>query len=694
MARLFESSAELGELERFERQVLRTVTAIAAAAIEVEAPGAVERLDAVVRGLAAREATLVVMGEFGAGKSSLLNAYLGEPALLPVDAYVSTRVVTSVRWGDPENVVVTLAGPDGSAREERTVSRTQLPGYLCEAVVAEGRGETDGDRVLSVSITTPNPRLRNGLALIDTPGIGGVHRGHTAAALAVLPQASAVIYLVPADEKVRPSELAFISHVARALNAEHCPERLIFAMTKADSTPDPEAALSEAREQLTAVPGVSPHCPVVAVSARHRLVHLVTPEPEDPDRADRADRTDRADRSGFPQFEAALDRALQRVRVRVRYAPALAEMAATVRSLIGPSDDALDALEARDAQQRQSLLDTSRARQGELTELEAAASTAFDELGAALQEVIGTLRARAATELGQVWRDLRTSYRSSGTLRSDPQAILDDLANRLALLVGQLEGEAATLSTQAVQRVADHHALGPATLPGARSATVAPPPLPTLPTLSDAPVPVPAPPRVVDDLSVAFQTALAGARVGAQLGAVAGELAWDQAMRRTLPGGSAIVAVRRAGERAVTADGVPCSPGPFVGALAGAAVGATLAFVNQVRATVRLARANQVTALDALFAPWEEQQRTFLEDAATDLVQAHAATVRAELTDRIDRRRAECQAAVTAVTAALDADVPADPDAARQRLSARRATLGALADAVAELVDDLPTHLG
>lgn len=682
MAHLFESSAEFGELERFDRQVLRTVTAITAAAIEVEAPGAVERLDAVARDLAAREATLVVMGEFGAGKSSLLNAYLGELALLPVDAYVSTRVVTSIRWGEPENVVVTLAGPDGSAREERTVSRTQLPGYLCEAVVAEGRGEADGDRVLSVSITTPNPRLRNGLALIDTPGIGGVHRGHTAAALAVLPQASAVIYLVPADEKVRPSELAFISHVARSLDAERCPERLIFAMTKADSTPDPEAALSEAREQLTAVPGVSPHCPVVAVSARHRLAHLVTPEPEDPDR------------SGFPQFEAALDRALQRVRVRVRYAPALAEMAATVRSLTGPLDDALDALEARDAQQRQSLLDTSRARQRELTELEAAASTASDELGAALQEVIGTLHTRAATELGQVWRDLRTSYRSSGALRSDPQTLLDDLANRLALLVGQLEGEAADLSAQAVQRVADHHALGPATLPGARSVTVAPPPLPTLPALSDAPVPVPAPPRVVDDLSVAFQTALAGARVGAQLGAVAGELAWDQAMRRTLPGGSAVVAIWRGGERAVTADGAPRSPGPFVGALAGAAVGATLAFVNQVRATNRLARVDQVTALDTLFAPWEEQQRAFLEDAATDLVQAHAATVRAELTDRIDRRRAECQAAVTAMTAALDTDVPADPDAVRQRLSARRATLGALADAVTELVDDLPTHLG
>ena len=59
--------------------------------------GVTDRLDAIELYMREAPVTLVVLGEFSRGKSSLLNALLAEPDLFPVDSYVSTRVLTSAR---------------------------------------------------------------------------------------------------------------------------------------------------------------------------------------------------------------------------------------------------------------------------------------------------------------------------------------------------------------------------------------------------------------------------------------------------------------------------------------------------------------------------------------------------------------------------------------------------------------------
>lgn len=132
--------------------------------------------------------TVVVCGEFKRGRSSLLNALLEEvPPLFPVDARVATSLVTVVSWAPTERIVLSVVGPDGAV-EERDIDRSAIADYVTES----GRAP-DGIRVTAVRVGTPHPMLASGLAVVDTPGVGGVFSAHTAATMAFLPSADAVV---------------------------------------------------------------------------------------------------------------------------------------------------------------------------------------------------------------------------------------------------------------------------------------------------------------------------------------------------------------------------------------------------------------------------------------------------------------------------------------------------------------------
>ncbi|MBV8711980.1 MAG: dynamin family protein, partial [Solirubrobacterales bacterium] len=54
---------------------------------------------------------VVVCGEFKRGKSTMINALLDEPELLPSDVDITTSVVSTVGWGPTEEITVLLSQP-------------------------------------------------------------------------------------------------------------------------------------------------------------------------------------------------------------------------------------------------------------------------------------------------------------------------------------------------------------------------------------------------------------------------------------------------------------------------------------------------------------------------------------------------------------------------------------------------------
>lgn len=180
------------------------------------------RVDA-ARTRLARPATVVcVVGEFKQGKSSLVNALIGRE-VCPVDDDIATSVITVVRHAENPSAVVR-----GRRDGEQTAHRIDLDEFTAHVTAAHSDDDLVVDRV---EIGVPSALLADGLALVDTPGMGGVGAGHAAATLAFLPFADGLIFVTDASQELTAAEIGFL-RTAREL----CPAVMV-AITKTDITP-------------------------------------------------------------------------------------------------------------------------------------------------------------------------------------------------------------------------------------------------------------------------------------------------------------------------------------------------------------------------------------------------------------------------------------------------------------------------
>jgi len=661
----------------FEQRILAVVPRVVHVAFEADERDIVTRLDAVEQQLRQTGMTVVVLGQFSSGKSSLLNALLEEPeGIFPVDSYLSTRALTSARWGPDETITLTLTARGDALAESRLVGRDELRAYICEAEVQDGTASADADRVRSVSIVTPNTKLRDDVVLIDTPGVGGVVPGHTEATLGVLsqPDADLVLYVIDAGRLPLPSEIAFIERVAQAVDAGRSPERLLFVVTKADQESDWDTLVREARARLSAVPGIGERIAILPVSSDSRIRQLAGDEPPDDTL------------TGFTQFEARLWSDVARARLRLRTGSALSELDLAVQSLLAPVRSALDVLAAGDAATRAELEASAEKQRAEADRLTEGSADWPEDLRTALAGVATSLSARAAADLAGLWRSVRAGYRQNRAWLDDPQLIIDELAGRLALLVGELSQAAAQQITAACDAVAERTGLR------VRSPALDGVPLPPLPgRLRNAPAAVSSP--IADNLAVAFDAAKTGADTGSGFGGMVGRIVWEQATQRELQAAKPLIRmVGGAVEAVVPGGAAQDSPGTVAGRIVGALVGAVIAFTSKARAIGKMARAQRINALDDLFEQWETDQRSFLDDAIRGIVDAGATGAEADLRSRIAQRQAEFKAAASEVTAAMQA-VGRDSAAAAAELSARREVLEDIQRTVAALAGELRTRL-
>ncbi|MGP1674152.1 MAG: dynamin family protein [Candidatus Limnocylindrales bacterium] len=182
------------------------------------------RVDEVGRRVARTETVVCVVGEFKQGKSALINALLGQP-VCPVDDDLATTAVTVVRHADEP--VVTIRRRVGGEVMVETVPHDGVAAWTLEdrghggpdplggLDRPDGRGADTGV-VEMVEIGLPHPLLRTGLALVDTPGVGGLNAGHAAATLAFLPSADALVFVTDASAELSATEIAFLASARRA----------------------------------------------------------------------------------------------------------------------------------------------------------------------------------------------------------------------------------------------------------------------------------------------------------------------------------------------------------------------------------------------------------------------------------------------------------------------------------------------
>jgi small GTP-binding protein len=178
---------------------------------------------------------LVVVGEFNHGKSSFVNALLGNEAL-PVGVTPTTATIHHIKFAEtPETTVVFASG-----------KRESIP-FGDTRNFAVGGARTV-DAVDHLEIGYPAPLLRERILLVDTPGVNDLSHQRADITYSYIPRADAVLFLLDAGQILKESERVFLQE--KLLKASR--DKIIFVITKWDilSQAERAEALNYAHTQL------------------------------------------------------------------------------------------------------------------------------------------------------------------------------------------------------------------------------------------------------------------------------------------------------------------------------------------------------------------------------------------------------------------------------------------------------------
>ena len=211
------------------------------------------------RGLAARVSEgrfyLACIGQFKRGKSTLINALVGE-GILPVGFVPVTAVPTVIRYGAHKKARIQFR--DGAWQE---IDASDLEQYVSEEHNPENAKGVGGAEVF-----VPSALLSTGMCLVDTPGLGSVFTSNTAATQAFIPHIDAALVVVGADPPLAGEELALVEAVGREV------QNLILVLNKADRATEAEkAAAVRFTQQVLGKRLRRSVGPVFEVSAAERL---------------------------------------------------------------------------------------------------------------------------------------------------------------------------------------------------------------------------------------------------------------------------------------------------------------------------------------------------------------------------------------------------------------------------------------
>jgi small GTP-binding protein len=269
-----EQQQKTGVLDAFRAkkdEVTAALRDVGTLAGEVGAKSLKDRIEsALVKKLDEDRFHLVVVGEFNHGKSTFVNALLGESAL-PVGVTPTTAQIHHLRYAEhPEAAVVYSSG-----------RRESIPFEDARKFAVGGPAHEEVDYL---EIGYPAPILRERILLVDTPGVNDLSLQRADITYSYIPRSDAVLFLLDAGQILKESERVFLND--KLLKASR--DKIVFVITKWDilNADEKKEALAYAKEQLARLvkdPVVFPISAETALAGRREdsglpelLSHLTT----------------------------------------------------------------------------------------------------------------------------------------------------------------------------------------------------------------------------------------------------------------------------------------------------------------------------------------------------------------------------------------------------------------------------------
>lgn len=286
-----------------KQQILKLFDDTTAIAISQRDTNLENHLKEAQQHLAEEKIYVVICGEFKQGKSSLINAFIDETNLFPVAVKITTNLVSTIAYAEQEKITVILG--DIGKGQAKQINRAEIPEYVTEQ---QNKGNSKNAKMLIIE--SPNPYLKDGLVLVDTPGTGSLNTEHTALTYSFIPNADAILFVSDIQAPLKVEDLNFIKE--RIL--PHC-QNIIFVVTKIDAIANYQKIIDSNREKLSTLLNISlGQVCIIPVSSKAKQDYLKLKDPED------------LEESHFPELQSKVWSLVKEKRGQILLLKALTEL--------------------------------------------------------------------------------------------------------------------------------------------------------------------------------------------------------------------------------------------------------------------------------------------------------------------------------------------------------------------------------
>lgn len=180
------------------------------------------------------EFSIVVVGEFSAGKSTLLNALMGQ-RILPSFTNETTATVNFLRHKDRaiNGEVGRVYYRDGEEEEIRDLSLATINEYVST------KGDEVANKVEHLDLYLDSKFLEDGVTLVDSPGLNGVADGHREITEQQILKSNASIFLFNSDHPGSKTDFEFLYDLQKKVKT------IIFVLNKIDNIKEEEGETVE-----------------------------------------------------------------------------------------------------------------------------------------------------------------------------------------------------------------------------------------------------------------------------------------------------------------------------------------------------------------------------------------------------------------------------------------------------------------
>jgi GTPase SAR1 family protein len=210
------------QIEEVRRQAVILLAELTTKGEGFELPSPPAVLQLYLRKQQENEYKVLVVGEAKRGKSTFVNALIGQD-ILPTDVDVATSQVFKITPSERESY--RLRFEDGSVRE---IPREDLPLYGAPVMADTGSAPTLNQIVRWIEVDVPMRFLPRGVSVLDTPGLGALYAGHAQITYRFVPEADAVIFVLESGQPLVDEDLRFIEEILGVTR------NIFFVQTKID----------------------------------------------------------------------------------------------------------------------------------------------------------------------------------------------------------------------------------------------------------------------------------------------------------------------------------------------------------------------------------------------------------------------------------------------------------------------------